>query len=157
MVQVKGLIVFRELDIGMHYKCGHGWSFYYRWLLKRFILTCVSIRYVEITLIVSIKTCKEVTQLVSTSDKRSSSGEMKIDLKRVGIYVTCYLWGDMVPPWWQVTFYNEDLSTQWIQCTQAPTEGMETLQNGTSRGISGTHGMPPECVKASMQCGHSQQ
>ena len=56
-------------------------------LLKRFILTtCVCIRYVEITLIVSIKTCKEVTQLVSTLDKRSSSGEMKIDLKRVDIY-----------------------------------------------------------------------
>ena len=44
------------------------------------------IRYVEITLIVSIETCKEVTQLVSASNKRSSSGEMKIDLKRVGIY-----------------------------------------------------------------------
>ena len=44
------------------------------------------IRYVEITLIVSIKTCKEVTQLVSASNKKSSSGEMKIDLKRVGIY-----------------------------------------------------------------------
>ena len=37
--------------------------------------------------IVSSETCKEVlTQLVSTSNKRSSSGEMKIDLKRVGIY-----------------------------------------------------------------------
>ena len=35
---------------------------------------------------VLIETCKEVTQLVSTSNKRSSSGEMKIDLKRVGIY-----------------------------------------------------------------------
>ena len=45
------------------------------------------IRYIEITLIISIKTCKEVTQLVSTSNKRSSSGEMKIDLKRVGICV----------------------------------------------------------------------
>ena len=46
----------------------------------------IYIRYVEITLIVSIETCKEVTQLVSTSNKRSSSGEMKVDLKRVGIY-----------------------------------------------------------------------
>ena len=46
----------------------------------------VGIRYVEIALIFSIETCKEVTQLVSTSNKRSSSGEMKIDLKRVGIY-----------------------------------------------------------------------
>ena len=44
------------------------------------------IRYVEITLTVSIKTCKEVTQLVSTSNKRSLSGEMKIDLKRVSLY-----------------------------------------------------------------------
>ena len=42
--------------------------------------------YVEIPLIISIKTCKEGTQLVSTSNKRSSSGEMKIDLKRVSIY-----------------------------------------------------------------------
>ena len=42
--------------------------------------------FVEITLIISIKTCKEVTQLVSTSNKRSSSGEMKINLKRVGLY-----------------------------------------------------------------------
>ena len=49
-------------------------------------MTCVCIRYVEITLIISIKTCKEVTQLVSTSNKRSSSGEMKIDQKRVGLY-----------------------------------------------------------------------
>ena len=56
-------------------------------LLKRSILmTCVCIRYVEITLIVSIDTCKEVTQLVSTSNKRSSSGEVKIDLKKVGLY-----------------------------------------------------------------------
>ena len=37
----------------------------------------------KITLIISIETYKEV---VSTSDKRSSSGEMKIDLKRVDIY-----------------------------------------------------------------------
>ena len=29
---------------------------------------------------------KGLTQLVSTSNKRSSSGEMKKDLKRVGIY-----------------------------------------------------------------------
>ena len=44
-------------------------------------------RYVENALIVSSETCKEVlTQLVSTSNKRPSSGEMKIDLKRVGIY-----------------------------------------------------------------------
>ena len=56
-------------------------------LLKRFILTtCVCIRYIEITLIISIKTCKEITQLASTSNKRSSSGEMKIYLKRVGLY-----------------------------------------------------------------------
>ena len=44
------------------------------------------IRYDEITLIISIETCKEVTQLVSTSNKRFSSGKMKIDVKRVGIY-----------------------------------------------------------------------
>ena len=44
------------------------------------------IRYVEITLIISIETCKEVTQLVSTSNKRSLSGEMKIDLNKVGLY-----------------------------------------------------------------------
>ena len=43
-------------------------------------------RYVEITLIISIKTCKEVTQLVSTSNNSSLSGEMEIDLKRGGIY-----------------------------------------------------------------------
>ena len=49
-------------------------------------MTCVCIRYIEITLIISIETCKEVTQLVSTSNKRSSSGEMKIGLKRVGLY-----------------------------------------------------------------------
>ena len=49
-------------------------------------MTSVCIRYVEITLIVSIKTCKELTPLVSTSNKRSSSGEMRIDLKRVGLY-----------------------------------------------------------------------
>ena len=56
-------------------------------LLKRFILTTwMCIWYVEITLIISIETYKEVTQLVSTSNKRPSSGEMKIDLKRVGIY-----------------------------------------------------------------------
>ena len=46
-----------------------------------------SLTYVEITLIVSRETCKEVlTQLVPTSNERSSSGEMKFDLKRVGIY-----------------------------------------------------------------------
>ena len=39
----------------------------------------------KITLIISIETYKEATQLVSTSDKRPSSGEMKIDLKRVDI------------------------------------------------------------------------
>ena len=45
------------------------------------------VRYVSFSLIVSIETCKEVlTQLVSTSNKRSSSGEMKKDQKRVGIY-----------------------------------------------------------------------
>ena len=49
-------------------------------------MTCVCIRYIEITLIISIKTCKEVIQLVSTSNKRSSSGEIKIDLKRLGLY-----------------------------------------------------------------------
>ena len=48
-------------------------------LLRRLILmTCVCIRCVEITLIISIKTYKEVTQLVSTANKRSSSGEMKM-------------------------------------------------------------------------------
>ena len=41
-------------------------------------------KIVESALIVSSETCKEVlTQLVSTSNKRPSSGEMKIDLKRV--------------------------------------------------------------------------
>ena len=56
-------------------------------LWKRLILmTWMCISYVEITLIVNIESYKEVTQLVSTSDKRPSSGEMKIDLKRVGIY-----------------------------------------------------------------------
>ena len=40
----------------------------------------------KITLIISIKLAKKFTQLVSNSDMRSSSGEMKIDLKRVGIY-----------------------------------------------------------------------
>ena len=49
-------------------------------------MTCMCIRYIEITLIVSIETCKEVTQLVSTPNKRSPSREMKIDLKRVGLY-----------------------------------------------------------------------
>ena len=49
-------------------------------------MTWMCISYVEITLIVNIESYKEVTQLVSTSDKRPSSGEMKIDLKRVGIY-----------------------------------------------------------------------
>ena len=44
------------------------------------------LRYVELALIISIETSKKLTQLVSTSNKRSSSGEMKIDLKRVGIY-----------------------------------------------------------------------
>ena len=44
------------------------------------------VKWLKMTLIISIKTCKEVTQLVSTSYKRSSSEEMKIDLKRVGIY-----------------------------------------------------------------------
>ena len=43
-------------------------------------------RYIKITLIISIETYKEVTQLVSTSNKRSLSGEMKIDLKRIGLY-----------------------------------------------------------------------
>ena len=43
-------------------------------------------RYVELALIISIETSKKLTQLVSTSNKRSSSGEMKIDLKRVGLY-----------------------------------------------------------------------
>ena len=33
-----------------------------------------------------MKLTKKFSQLVSTSNKRSSSGEMKIDLKRVGIY-----------------------------------------------------------------------
>ena len=68
--------------------------------LKRFILTTwMCIRYVEISLIISIKTYKEVTQLVSTSNKRSSLGEMKIDLKRVGIYVMDATWGDEVSTW----------------------------------------------------------
>ena len=57
------------------------------WLIEKVHLgNLCSIRYIEITLIVSIKTCKEVTQLVSTPNKRSSSGEMKIDLKGVGLY-----------------------------------------------------------------------
>ena len=37
------------------------------------------LRYVELALIISIETSKKLTQLVSTSNKRSSSGEMKID------------------------------------------------------------------------------
>ena len=55
------------------------------WKGSSWRLVCV-LDMLKITLIVSNETCKEVTQLVSTSDKRSSSGEMKIDLKRVGIY-----------------------------------------------------------------------
>ena len=43
-------------------------------------------RYIKITLIINIETYKEITQLVSTSNKRSSSGKMKIDLKRVGLH-----------------------------------------------------------------------
>ena len=34
-----------------------------------------------------MKLAKKLTQLVSTSSERSSSGEMKFDLKRVGTYV----------------------------------------------------------------------
>ena len=56
-------------------------------LLSCFVTKLRIVRYVENALIVSSETCKEVlTQLVSTSNKRPSSGEMKIDLKRVGIY-----------------------------------------------------------------------
>ena len=33
-----------------------------------------------------VKLTKKFSQLVSTSNKRSSSGDMKIDRKRVGIY-----------------------------------------------------------------------
>ena len=79
------------------------WFFYcvHNWLLSRpfdlFLLMCSHwkgsswwlgcVRYVENALIISSETYKEVlTQLVSTSNKRPSSGEMKNDLKRVGIY-----------------------------------------------------------------------
>ena len=34
----------------------------------------------------ALKLAKKLTQLVSISNKRPSSGEMKKDLKRVGIY-----------------------------------------------------------------------
>ena len=54
--------------------------------MKHFFFVLRYMRYIELALIISIETSKKLTQLVSTSNKRSSSGEMKIDLKRVGIY-----------------------------------------------------------------------
>ena len=51
-----------------------------------FVRLILIFRYVRIAMIISIETYKEVTQLVSTSNKRSSSVEMKIDLKGVGLY-----------------------------------------------------------------------
>ena len=53
--------------------------------MKHFFFVLRYVRYVELALIISNKTSKKLTQLVSSSNKRSSSGEMKIDLKRVGI------------------------------------------------------------------------
>ena len=44
-----------------------------------------------------VKLAKKLTQLVSTSNKRPSSGEMKIDLKRVDIYTEHEL-----TPWWSL-------------------------------------------------------
>ena len=43
-------------------------------------------RYVRFALTISIETYKKFTQLVSTSNKRPSSGEIKKDQKRVDIY-----------------------------------------------------------------------
>ena len=59
------------------------------WKGSSWKLECVFryIRYIGFSLIVSIGNLqRSLTQLVSTSNKRSSSGEMKKDPKRVGIY-----------------------------------------------------------------------
>ena len=59
------------------------------------------------------KLAKKFTQLVSTSNKRSSSGEMKIDLKRVGIYR-----GDGLDTWkdqrWTVKFNIHTSCGGWL-------------------------------------------
>ena len=55
--------------------------------MKRFHFDdLVVLETLKITLIISSKTYKEVNSTSSISNKRSSSGEMKVDLKRLGIY-----------------------------------------------------------------------
>ena len=51
------------------------WNFSMVIQMKHFFFV---LRYVELALIISIETSKNLTQLLSTSNKSSSSGEMKI-------------------------------------------------------------------------------
>ena len=71
-------------------------------------------RYDRFALTVSIETYKKFSQLVSTSDKRPSSGEMKKDQKRVDIYreidltpilIKDDLWRLIFTPLWKVDWF----------------------------------------------------
>ena len=54
------------------------WNFSMVIQMKHFFFALRYMRYIELALIISIETSKNLTQLLSTSNKSSSSGEMKI-------------------------------------------------------------------------------
>ena len=74
----------------------------------------IVLRYDRFALTVSIETYKKFSQLVSTSNKRPSSGEMKKDQKRVE---KCRVW-DLTPilikdDLWRLIFIPDQSSSQW--------------------------------------------
>ena len=102
------------------------------------ILVIRYVKYVRNTLIVSIETCKKLPQLVSTSYKRPSSGEMKNWPEEGWFYSGegLDIFGDQR---WTVKINIHTSNGSWLICDQCHVRCEEGLFNETALAMAAVY------------------